>query len=75
MLQGIFDILKKIGDFFTSIVDFIVSFFGDVVKFVKMLGTFASKIPDWFSWLPAPVLALIVILVGVIILIRVLGRD
>lgn len=75
MLQGIFDILKKIGDFFTSIIDFIVTLFEDIVKFIKMLGVFASKIPDWFSWLPSPVLALIVTLVGVVILIRVLGRD
>lgn len=75
MLQGIFDVLKKIGDFFTSIVDFIVTLFEDIVKFIKLLGTFAAKIPDWFSWLPASVLALIVILVGVVILIRVLGRD
>ncbi len=75
MLQGIFDIIKKIGDFFTSIVDFIVTLFEDLVKFIKMLGIFVAKIPEWFSWLPAPVLALIVILIGVVVLLRVLGRD
>lgn len=75
MLQGILDVLIKIGDFFTSVIDFIVSFFSDVVNFVKMLGVFASKIPTWFSWLPAPALALVVTLIGVVILLRVVGRD
>lgn len=75
MLKGVLDILTKIGDFFSSVVDFIVSFFSDVVNFVKMLGVFVSKIPYWFSWLPAPALALVITMVGVIVLLRVLGRD
>ena len=75
MLQGILDVLTKIGDFFSSVVDFIVSIFQDLANFIKMLGLFVSKVPDWFSWLPAPAVALVITLIGTVVLLRVLGRD
>lgn len=75
MLQSVLDVFTKIGDFFASVIDFVVSFFSDVVNFIKMLGIFVAKIPDWFSWLPSEVVSIIVTLIGVVVLLRVLGRD
>ncbi len=75
MLDGIIDILTKIGDFFSSVVDFIVSIFTDLANFIKLLGQFVAKFPDWFSWLPVEILTLLVLFIGVVVLLRVLGRD
>lgn len=75
MLDGIIDILTKIGDFFSSVVDFIVSIFTDLANFIKLLGQFVVKFPEWFSWLPSQILTLLVLLIGIVVLLRVLGRD
>ena len=74
-MESIKEYLISIGEFFTSIYDFVISFFEDIVYLIKLTAAFVAKIPDYFSWLPAPVLAIIVSIFAVVVLYKVLGRE
>ena len=47
----------------------------DTVYIIKLTGSFLLKIPQLFSWLPAPALALIVSIFTVVVIYKVMGRE
>lgn len=75
MLDSIKDFFLSLGNITTSLVDFVVGLIEDIVYVVKLCGSFVLKIPQLFSWLPAPVVALIVILFAVVVIYKILGRE
>lgn len=76
MLETIQNVLIDIGNFFTSVVDFITGFFEDLVGFVKQLGSLATQFTDIMSGsFPAYFIAGVLSLVAIMVLLRVLGRD
>lgn len=75
-MNDIIYIIQSIGNFFSSIGDFIVGFFQDTVNFLDYL---TNLIPDffntYFSGFPAFFIAGMLALITVLVLIRILGRD
>ena len=71
----IIDILSAIGNFFKSVVDFIVSLFEDLVYVIKLLGQTVAKLPDYLGFLPSVAIAVFVSAIAVVIVFRVIGRD
>lgn len=74
-MKAIIDWFVGLGDFFSSVIDFVVGFFQDLAYVVKLLGQFVLEIPSYFSWLPAPVLAMLVTLLGLVVIYMVLNRK
>lgn len=74
-MDAIIGFLRGIGDAVVGAFDFLVSFIGDIVYLVQLTGKFLVQIPAYFSWLPAPVLTLIVTILTVVVLYKVLGRE
>lgn len=68
IITGIFDVIK-------SIVDFVISFFEDIVFVVKSLGQFLAKAGTMFSFLPPAVLAIFIVGLSVVVIYKVVGRD
>ncbi len=75
MLQGILDFFQMIVDTFTAVIDFIVSFFSDLVYLVTSLADTAVKFPTYISWLPSVLITALVTAVALLIILRVAGRD
>ena len=75
MFDKIQEALNTIVEFFSTVFDFVVDFVQDTLYVVKLTGEFVLKIPDYFSWLPAPVLALIVTAFSVVVIYKILGRE
>ena len=75
MLSTIKQFFTGFADIVTAVVDFFIGFVQDIVFVVKLTGSFVAKIPYFFSWLPAPALAIIVTLFGVVVIYKVLGRE
>lgn len=67
--------IQNIGTFFTSLYDFVISFFEDIVYIIRLTAGFVAKIPDYFSWLPSEALALVVSIFAVVVIYKVLGRE
>lgn len=75
MLDGIFQVLTTIGDFFSSVGSFLVSFIQDLVGFVTQIGTVGGQVTSILGGLPAYFVTGILSLIAVMVLLRVLGRD
>lgn len=75
MLETIKDFIVGIGDMLMSIWDFVLGFFEDVAYVVKLTGQAMAQIPNIFRWLPPELLAIVVLIIGVVVVYKVLGRE
>lgn len=75
MLQAIKEVLTNIGNFFSSVWNFLVDLIEDLVYMVKLLGEIVGQIPSLFSWLPTAVLSLLIALVGIVVVYKIIGRT
>lgn len=76
MLQTITDVLISIGDFLSSVVNFIVDFLADLVSFVSQLLNIGTIFTDMFSGaFPSYFVGGLLSLIVIMVLLRVLGRD
>lgn len=75
MLRDIFDVIKNIGNFFTSIVDFVIDFFGDLVYVIDLLADTIVSIPDYLGFFPSVLIAAVVSLVSIAVIFKILGRE
>ena len=74
-MQVLIDFFKGVGNAITSIIDFVIGFFEDLVYMIKLLGQVIVNIPSYFSWLPAEVVAILVLIIGVVVVYKILGRE
>lgn len=74
-MDAIVDFLSGIGDAVISLFSVGLSFVGDIVYLVGLTGSFLVQIPSYFSWLPAPVVALLTTIFVVVVLYKILGRE
>lgn len=75
MLQEIRDILVAIGDFFTTVIDFVIAFFKDLVYMVKLVGETITQLPEYLDWLPAGLVGGLLAIFAVVIIYKILGRE
>lgn len=73
-MNEIIQYFSELGDLLLSLVDFLISFLGDLVFFVRLIVALTANIPNFFSWLPVECVSLIVIVFAVVIVLRVLDR-
>lgn len=74
-MAAITDFFAGIVDAISSAIDFLISFVGDIVYVIKLTGQFVARIPEYFAWLPAPVLTIIVSIFAVVVIYKILGRE
>lgn len=58
-----------------ALIGFVIQMFKDIVYVVKLTHEFVGKIPLLFSWLPSPIISVIVIIFVVVVIYKVLGRE
>ena len=75
MLETLKNFFVSIADIVTGVVDFFIGFVQDIVFVVKLTGSFVAKIPQLFSWLPSAVVTLIVVIFGIVVIYKVMGRE
>lgn len=74
-MQTLLDFFAGIGNAITAAFDFVISFFQDLIYMIKLLGKVVLNIPNYFTWLPAPALALLVLIISLVVVYKVLGRE
>lgn len=67
--------IQNIGTFFTSLYDFVIGIFEDIVYVIRLTAKFVAQIPEYFSWLPPEALALVVSIFAIVVIYKVLGRE
>lgn len=74
-MQTIVDFLSSIGDMAMSAFDWLISTIHDLAYVAKLLGSFVINIPLYFAWLPSESVAVLVVLFGVVVIYKLLGRE
>lgn len=74
-MDAIISFFSGIADGALALVEFMLSMVEDVLFVVQLTGEFFTKIPSFFDWLPADVVAIIVSLFGVVVIYKILGRE
>lgn len=74
-MNALLNFIKGIGNAIVSVIDFVMGLFEDLVYMIKLLGQVILNIPNYFSWLPSQVLSLIVIIITVVVIYKILGRE
>lgn len=75
-VKSIVSMLRNMFDVFNSVVDFVVSFFQDLVSIIKLVGQSVLKIPDYLSAIfPPEFIAIVVLAFSIVVIYKVLGRD
>lgn len=74
-MNAIITFFEGIVDAITGAIDFLIGFIEDIVYIVKITGEFVLEIPNYLAWLPAPVLVIVVVVFGVVVIYKVMGRE
>lgn len=74
-IKNVGKVVQDIGNFFSTVIDFVISFVEDVVYVIKLTAETVAKIPDYFDWLPSSVVAIIVSAFAIVVIYKVLGRE
>lgn len=74
-MQAIIDFLSGIGSAILAGIDFVVSFFEDLVYIIQLTGKFLAQLPSFFSWLPAPVVSVLLTTFAIVVVYKIAGRD
>ncbi len=75
MLETIKETLINIGNFFTTIFDFVVDFVNDIVNVVKYTGQALAQIPKLLEWVNPALLGILLAAFAVVVIYKILGRE
>ena len=74
-MNAILEFLKGIGNAIIAVIDFVMGLFEDLVYMIKLLGQVVLNIPSYFAWLPGELLALIIVIISIVVIYKILGRE
>lgn len=74
-MQPLLNWFASVSDTISTLIDYVVGFFNDLVNMVKMLGQAALVIPKLFSMIPAPVVVALAAGLAIAVLYKILGRE
>lgn len=74
-IDAIISWLGGIADAIAGFFAFVGSLVSDLVYMVRLTAKMLAQIPSYFSWLPAPVLALLGTIFAIVVLYKIFGRD
>ena len=74
-MQAIIDFFNTIGSVISTVINFVVKMFSDLVMMLQLLAKFIVNIPNYFGWLPSAVVAVIVSIFSIVVIYKILGRE
>lgn len=74
-MNAIVNFFEGIGDVILAVVEFIVSFFSDIVWIINTLLWAVGEIPGLLSWIPAEILAILTVTLSVVMIYKIMGRE
>lgn len=74
-MGAIVNFFEGIGDLLLAIVNFVISFFSDLVWIINTLLWAVGEIPSLLSWIPSEILAILTITISVVMIYKIMGRE
>lgn len=75
MIEAIANGIQSIIDFFSMVIDFIITLFRDLAAMAVALTEAVAQIPNYLGFFPPAILALLLTVFGVVVIYKILGRD
>lgn len=75
MLDAIGDAVDSIVEFLDTIWKFVKDFTKSTFEMIELVGDTVKSLPDYLDWLPEGIVASLVILFGVVVIYKILGRE
>ena len=74
-MDALISFFEGIGNAIVSAFNFVVSLVSDIVYMIQLTGKFLAQIPSYFSWIPAEITTLLIVLFSVVVIYKILGRE
>lgn len=74
-MKAVVKAIKGLVQAVEILIDFVVDLFQDLIYMIELLGEFIVNIPSYLSWLPAPVIAIIVTIFSIVVIYKIIGRE
>lgn len=74
-LGQIIEFFTNIGDVITSIINFVIQHYKNLLFMYKLLFKFLASIPSFFTWLPSPFMTVLLVIFSVAVIYKILGRE
>lgn len=74
-MDAIIGFFAGFADVIVGLVDFVIGLVGDLVYVSQITGKAVASIPSYFTWVPAPVLVLLLAVFAIVVLYKILGRE
>lgn len=75
LIGSVTDVLVAIANWVKLAFEFVFNVFYDIIYLIKLTGVFLARIPEYFSWLPAEIVSLLILIFTIVVLYKVLGRE
>lgn len=70
-----FDTLAAIAEGIVNAIKFVIELVGDIIYAVQLVGESVLKIPDYLSFLPPVFVAALVVVFGIVVVYKIIGRE
>lgn len=74
-MQAIISFFESIGSIISTVIDFIIGLFRDLIFLIQLLGNFLANIPTYLSFLPSAVTASVILIFSIAVIFKILGRE
>ena len=74
-MDAILKFFQGIGNAIISVIDFVIGLFKDLIYMIQLLGQVVLNLPSYFSWLPTQLLSIFLVIISVVVIYKILGRE
>lgn len=74
-MQALIDAVQSIIESISTVLDFLWSTITDTVYMVNLLLDYTTRFPLYFKWLPDECVVILGSVLGILVILRILGRD
>lgn len=74
-MQAVINFFTGFADTISSLIDFVIDFFSDLVYVIGLLGSFVVSIPGYFLWLPTTIVVMLTVLFSIVVIYMILNRK
>lgn len=74
-MGAIIDFFAGVADAIGAALDFLASLIADTLYVVQLTAEFVAQVPEYLSFLPAPILVFVVSMFAVSVIYKILGRE
>lgn len=75
MMSTLIEFIKSIGEAIVSFFSFVISLVRDLISLAQMLAETVVAVPEYLSILPAAALSMFVVILAVVVVCRIAGRE